>query len=566
VSKELRETVEGKRLRQTKGNTGWKLWGPYVSERQWGTVREDYSQNGDAWNSLSYDRSRLFAYRWGEDGLGGFSDAKSKVCMSLALWNGQDDHLKEKLFGLPNTSGNHGEDVKEIYYYLDSTPTHSYCKMQYLYPQEMFPYDNLRFENSIRSRHELEYELRDTGVFDNNRYFKVDIEYVKASENDIIAKYTVTNQGDLDADILVLPQITLRNTWSHSSSEKVPEMRMRQDGSVSLKADYLDKEFSIVSPGAERFLFTNNETNSRWLYGDPNCTPYTKEAFHRYFIQKDKAAVNPEQFGSKVCAVHRLNLAPGESKSVMLRLAAHNNVFDFSYLDYMVDLRKEEADTYYNVLQKRVPSADERKIQRQALAGMLWSKQFYYYDVEQWLDGDDGHPRPHIQRHKGRNHDWRHLKNEDIVSMPDKWEYPWYAAWDLAFHCIPYAMVDADFAKRQLVLMLKERYQHPNGQIPAYEWNFSDVNPPVHAWACHRVFQMDRKRNGEPDYFFLERCFHKLLINFTWWVNRKDINGNNVFQGGFLGLDNIGLFDRSAPLPGGGHIDQADGTAWMAFY
>jgi len=440
--------------------------------------------------------------------------------------------------------------------------------MQYLYPHEKFPYDELKFENGVRDRLQAEYELADTGVLDDNRYFEVDIEYAKASEEDVIGSYRVTNKGAEEAEITVLPQITLRNTWSHNKNHdedhERPSLSENGDGGVEVRG--LEKVYSFVSPGAEGYLFTDNETNSRWLHGNPNGPKYTKEAFHRYFIQRDKAAVNPKQEGTKVCAIHHLTLAPGESKTVKFRLAAHDNIYDFSYLDHILEVRKEEADDYYAVLQEPVPAEEEKVIQRQALGGMLWSKQFYYYDVEEWLDGDDCCPEPAQTRLMGRNNDWRHLKNHDIISMPDKWEYPWYAAWDLAFHCIPLAMVDADFAKRQLVLMLKERYQHPNGQIPAYEWHFSDVNPPVHAWACYRVFQMDRKRNGEADYFFLERCFHKLLINFTWWVNRKDKNGNNVFQGGFLGLDNIGLFDRSAPLPGGGHIDQADGTAWMAFY
>ncbi len=566
MADQLSKTTEGKRLAATKANTGWKHWGPYLSERQWGTVREDYSENGDAWNSLSYDVSRLYAYRWGEDGLAGFADVENKVCVSLALWNHQDDHLKEKLFGLPNSAGNHGEDVKEVYYYLDSTPTHSYCKMQYLYPQGKFPYEDIRHTNSVRNRLDPEYELSDSGAFDQGTYFQVDVEYAKAGENDFVAIYTITNKGEKAAPITVLPQITLRNTWSYQDGEKPPFFMQREDHTVSLKAAFLEDEYTFYSPDAEAYLFTDNETNTKWLYGDAKGPDYTKEGFHRYFIQDDKPAVRPERHGTKVCAVHQLEIEAGESKQVKIRLANHQNVHEDGYIKSTVAKRKGECDEFFAALQLRIRSEEEKKIQRQALAGMLWSKQFYYYDVDEWLDGDKGRSKPPASRLKGRNSDWRHLHNADLISMPDKWEYPWYAAWDLAFHCIPYAMVDSDFAKRQLVLMLKEWYQHPNGQIPAYEWNFSDVNPPVHAWACYRVFQIDRKRTGKPDYFFLERVFHKLLINFTWWVNQKDKNGNNVFQGGFLGLDNIGLFDRSAPLPNGGHIDQADGTAWMAFY
>jgi len=565
MSAELNKTNEGQRLAATKANTGWKRWGPYLSERQWGTVREDYSPNGDAWNSLSYDQSRLYAYRWGEDGLAGFADNENRFCCSLALWNHRDDHLKEKLFGLPNTAGNHGEDVKEIYYYLDSTPTHSYCKMQYIYPQETFPYDNIRYESSIRDRLDPEYELADTGVLDHDRYFRVDIEYAKFSEEDFVGVYTITNMGDRQAPLTVMPQVTLRNTWTHEEGDK-PSLALTRNNTVKATGSFLDWEYTWQSPGAMEYLFTDNETNTKWLYGDANGPDYTKEAFHRYIVQGQEDAVNPAQKGTKVCARHELVLEPGETKVVRFRFSPLEGPTSYKNIDKIISRRRKECDKFFEVLQKGIPFEGEKVIQRQAIAGMLWSKQYYYYDVEQWLDGDEGKAAPHADRLKGRNSDWRHLHNADLISMPDKWEYPWYAAWDLAFHCIPYAMVDGDFAKRQLVLMLKEWYQHPNGQIPAYEWNFSDVNPPVHAWACYRVFQMDRKRSGQGDYFFLERVFHKLLINFTWWVNQKDKNGNNVFQGGFLGLDNIGLFDRSAPLPNGGRLDQADGTAWMAFY
>ncbi len=562
-----RRTTEGQRLSATKANTGWKHWGPYLPERQWGTVREDYSASGDAWNTLSYDTSRLYAYRWGEDGLAGFADVENRVCLSLALWNHQDDHLKEKLFGLANSEGNHGEDVKEIYYYLDSTPTHSYCKMQYLYPQAAFPYADLRQQNKhVRGKHDAEYELADTGVLDGNRYFEVNIEYAKVSEDDLVATYTVTNRGPVAAPLTVIPQITLRNTWSYDHSHPQPQLSLNDDATVTLTEPHQKKDYTFYAPEAQEYLFTDNETNTKWLYGDAEGPQYTKEAFHRYFTQQDHHAVRPQGHGTKVGAVHQFFLAAGETKSISIRLADHAEVHNASEIPETIATRQDEADAFYHALQSYIPSEADRRIQRQAIAGMLWSKQFYYYDVADWLDGDPGKSPPPASRLEGRNQDWRHLSNADLISMPDKWEYPWYAAWDLAFHCIPYAMVDADFAKRQLVLMLKEWYQHPNGQIPAYEWNFSDVNPPVHAWACYRVFKMDLKRTGEPDYFFLERVFHKLMINFTWWVNQKDKNGNNVFQGGFLGLDNIGLFDRSAPLPNGGYIDQADGTAWMAFY
>jgi hypothetical protein len=553
------------------GVAPWLRWGPYLSERAWGTVREDYSAEGSAWTYFPHDHARSRAYRWNEDGLGGICDRGQYLCFALALWNGRDSILKERFFGLSGPEGNHGEDVKEYYYYLDSTPTHSYLKMLYKYPQSAFPYDELVAEGGRRGYGEPEFELNETGVFDNDRYFDVTIEYAKANHDDILIRLTAANRGAETADIWLVPTLWFRNTWSWGyKAGPMGNVRDRP----ALRATHMGVEadhprlgrYHWVAESADQLLFTENDSNTERLYGASNPSPYVKDAFHRYLIHNDTAAVNPANVGTKAAAVHRLRLAPGEAQAVRLRLSAALHIRPFEHFDAVFGQRVDEADAFYDAIQPAHLSEDDRHIQRQALAGMLWSKQFYYYDVEQWLDGDPTPPPPPESRRHGRNAAWRHFNSFDIISMPDKWEYPWFAAWDLAFHAIPLAMVDPDFAKRQLLLMTRVWYQHPNGQLPAYEWSFDDVNPPVHAWAAYRVYRMEAERSGTGDRDFLERAFHKLLLNFTWWVNRKDVEGRNVFQGGFLGLDNISVFDRSARLPSGGHIDQSDGTAWMGFY
>jgi hypothetical protein len=548
----------------TKSEANWKLWGPYLSERQWGTVREDYSPHGTAWDYLSHDHARSRAYRWGEDGIGGISDDQQRLCLSLALWNGSDPILKERLFGLTNSEGNHGEDVKEIYYYLDATPRHTYLKMLYKYPQAAFPYAQLVEENRRRGKHELEYELLDTGVFDDDRYFDVFIEYAKASEDDLLGRITVHNRGPEAAAIHLLPQLWFRNTWSWKQGATKPEMSASGNSAVCARHPQLGSYHFYVEEPCQ-LLFCDNETNSERLYGHADGVRYPKDAFHDYVVGGAPHAVHPGARSTK-CAAHcyRVVQAHG-SVELRFRLSAQAISEPFERFGETFTCRIQEADDFYARLQRDIACADTRAVQRQALAGMIWSKQYFYYDVAEWLKGDPAQPPPPPGR--SRNAEWTHLNNADILSMPDKWEYPWYAAWDLAFHCIPLAMVDAEFAKHQLLLLTREWYMHPNGQLPAYEWAFGDVNPPVHAWATWRVFQMDRKQRGDVgDLEFLERVFHKLMLNFTWWVNRKDAEGRNVFQGGFLGLDNIGVFDRSAPLPTGGHIDQADGTSWMAMY
>ena len=555
------------------GKAKWKLFGPYLSERQWGTVREDYSAHGEAWEYFPHDHARSRAYRWGEDGLAGISDDQSRLCLSLALWNGKDPILKERIFGLTNSEGNHGEDAKELYYYLDATPTHSYLKLLYKYPQREFPYAQLVEENARRkSDNRLpEFELLDTGIFDDNRYYDVFVEYAKAGVEDILMRVTVHNRGPDAATLQLLPQLCFRNTWSWKPDAKKPQLSAGKRGAIAAEHDELG-EFNLYSDGKPALLFCDNETNSRRIHGLSGAAGFYKDAFHEYIVSGNQSAVNPNLTGTKAGLLHKLTIPAGSSATVRLRLSNATAAKPFADFDSVFATRIREADEFYAELQPGIPSADARDVQRQAFAGMIWSKQFFYYDVPEWIQGDPNQPAPPPERKHGRNHEWSHLNNADIISMPDKWEYPWYAAWDLAFHCIPLALVDAEFAKHQLVLLTREWYMHPNGQLPAYEWALGDVNPPVHAWATWRVFQMDRKQrrtknpadHGDPA--FLERVFHKLMLNFTWWVNRKDTQGRNIFQGGFLGLDNIGVFDRSAPLPTGGFINQADGTSWMAMY
>jgi hypothetical protein len=560
-----KQPAERTRLAQcTPHELAWKKWGPYLSERQWGTVREDYSPHGNAWEYFPHDHARSRVYRWGEDGLAGFSDNEQRLCLSLALWNGHDPILKERLFGLTNSEGNHGEDVKELYYYLDATPTHSYLKMLYKYPQRAYPYSQLVEENRRRGSNEPEYELIDTGVFEENRYFDVFVEYAQAEVDDVLMRITVHNRGPEAAALHVLPQLFFRNTWSWRQGAPKPRMALKH-GHVEVHHDQLG-EYRWHADHSPNFIFTDNETNCQRLFDVPN-PGHVKDAFHERVVNHHARAVNPAHEGTKAAAWYRLDVPAGGSVEIRTRLAKPAHTRPFADFDAIFAARSREADEFYAEIQHDLPDADRRLVQRQAFAGMIWSKQFFYFDVPQWLNGDETQIAPPPQRKQGRNWEWDHLNNADIISMPDKWEYPWYAAWDLAFHTIPLALIDPEFAKEQLVLLTREWYMHPNGQIPAYEWAFGDVNPPVHAWATWRVFQIDRKQRGdEGDLKFLERVFHKLMLNFTWWVNRKDAEGRNVFQGGFLGLDNIGVFDRSATLPTGGHIDQADGTSWMAMY
>ncbi len=551
----------------------WKRWGPYLSERQWGTVREDYSDHGTSWEYFPHNHSGCRTYRWGEDGLLGITDREGRLCFALSLWNGRDPILKERLFGLTGPQGNHGEDVKELYFYLDSTPTHSYMKALYKYPQAEYPYDLLVEENRRRGKEEPEFELLDTGVFDGDRYFDIFAEYAKASPNDILIRVTAINRGPEEARLAIAPTLWFRNTWSWGRTGEGywPKPSIRKDGDGRLLADHasLGRFRFAASPGPEgeppAFLFTENETNISRLYGEPNPSPYVKDAFHEYVIHGKREAVNPEGTGTKAAALYSFVLPPGGGRTLRLRLSAHGESPERPFgeeFERTFGERLREAEEYYgSVIPTGLPE-EEHRIARQAYAGLLWTKQFYHYNIRDWLEGDPSQPKPADGRKRGRNHDWPHLYNRDVISMPDKWEYPWYAAWDLAFHMIPFAQVDPHFAKEQLILFLREWYMHPNGQIPAYEFAFSDVNPPVHAWAALHVF----RSTGGSDHLFLARVFQKLMLNFTWWVNRKDIHGDNVFAGGFLGLDNIGVFDRSQDLPTGGHLEQADGTAWMAFY
>ena len=555
------------------GKAAWQQWGPYLAERQWGTVREDYSAGGTAWDYFPHDHARSRAYRWGEDGIAGISDDKQNLCLSLALWNGNDPILKERLFGLTNGEGNHGEDVKELYYYLDATPTHSYLKMLYKYPQREFPYAQLVEENARRKgdSRQAEFELLDTGIFDDDRYFDVFVEYAKAGVEDILMRVTVHNRGPEEATIYLLPQLWFRNTWSWNAKSAKPGLSLANRGAVVAKHAELG-EYKLYSDGNPEVLFCENETNTRRHSGQHDAQGHFKDAFDQYIVHGKAEAVNPEQSGTKAAVLHKLAVPAGGSRLIRLRLTKRSSAKPFADFDALLTARLREADGFYAELQQGISDADKRNVQRQAFAGMIWSKQFFCYDVREWLDGDPACPPPPAERKRGRNAEWTHLNNACVMSMPDKWEYPWYAAWDLAFHTIPLALVDPEFAKHQLIQLTREWYMHPNGQLPAYEWAFGDVNPPVHAWATWRVFQMDRKQRRETnsadkgDLEFLERVYHKLLLNFTWWVNRKDAQGRNIFQGGFLGLDNIGVFDRSAPLPTGGFINQADGTSWMAMY
>ena len=588
--------AEEKRVEESRLRTAhWNRWGPYLSERQWGTVREDYSPNGEAWDFFPHDHARSRAYRWGEDGIMGISDRHQRVCFALALWNGRDPILKERLFGLSANEGNHAEDVKEYYSYLDSTPTHSYMKAVYKYPQEEFPYRKLLEENRRRSRNDPEYELLDTGVFEENRYFDVFTEYAKTSPEDILIKITTINRGPAEADLSVLPTIWFRNTWAWGGDDYRPVLRAIEPLSIPEEHGVRGSEVIgvehktygqrwLICEGKPELLFTENETNAEKLFGGQNRAPYVKDGINDYVVQGNREAVNPGRTGTKASALYRLRVAPGGTATLRLRLtdreprivrrsaprlviaAAPDSELLGQGFDAVLAMRSAEADQFYA---KRAPaglSEDAKNVQRQAFAGLLWSKQFYHFDVSTWLEGDPSSPPPSESRKRGRNHEWSHLYNADVISMPDTWEYPWYAAWDLAFHCIPLAQIDPDYAKEQLTLLFREWYMHPNGQIPAYEWAFGDVNPPVHAWAAWRVYKIEKRIRGEADRVFLESAFHKLLLNFTWWVNRKDAEGRNIFQGGFLGLDNIGVFDRSSPLPTGGFLEQSDGTSWMGMF
>jgi len=576
------KTAEHLRLEDTRNHKApWKTWGPYLSERQWGTVREDYSPNGDAWNFFTHDHARSRAYRWGEDGIAGISDDKQRLCFALALWNGKDPILKERLFGLTNSEGNHGEDVKEYYFYLDSTPTHSYMKYLYKYPQAAFPYADLLATNGRRTREEFEYELLDTGVFKDNRYFDVFVEYAKEGPDDILVKITACNRGPDAAELHLLPTLWFRNDWASwiASSNRAPgppEIRQIQTASGSsaaLATHRLLGEFTLSCEGHDvPLLFTENTTNHARLFpGQPNESPYVKDGINDHVVQGRQNTVNPDKRGTKVAAHYRHMVGGGQSATVRLRLtggtqaAGRKISIEPAAFDQIVAARLREADEFYRAVTPKSVSADQANVMRQALAGMLWSKQFFFFDGDNWLDEHNSNPL-HSGYHASRNSEWYHMLNEDIISMPDKWEYPWYAAWDLAFHTLPLAIVDPDFAKHQMELMLRGSYLHPNGQMPAYEWNFSDVNPPVHAFATLFLYRTEQALRSETDFEFLRKTFTKLLLNFTWWVNRKDRFGRNVFEGGFLGLDNIGVFDRSAPLPTGGHLEQADGTAWMALF
>jgi len=569
-------TTEEIRLAETSIELPWKKWGPYLSERQWGTVREDYSKDGNAWNYFTHDHARSRAYRWGEDGLAGVSDDQQFTCVALALWNGKDPILKERLFGLTNGEANHGEDVKEYYFYLDSTPTHSYMKYLYKYPQAEYPYSHLVETNRRLGRQDFEYELIDTGVFDDNRYFDVFVEYAKASPDDILIQVTAHNRGPDAASLHLLPTVWFRNIWSWGTDVIRPQLGQLGDDPrvVVLRHPNLGERYLHVE-GAAELLFTENDTNNTRLFGQPNRTPFVKDSIHDYIVGGRRDAVNPEKTGTKVAAHFPLTIAGGSSAVVRLRFnatapaGARSKATDASPVgqdfDVMMQARRREADEFYGQVLPASLNEDQTRVARQALAGTLWTKQFFNYDVNKWLEEHGTHPY-RASRNASRNDRWHHMHNADIISMPDKWEYPWYAAWDLAFHVLPLTMVDEDFGKKQLDLMLREDYLHPSGQIPAYEWNFGDVNPPVHAWSTIFTYRLMIRKHGEGDMEWLERSFHKLLLNFTWWVNRKDPSGNNAFEGGFLGLDNIGVFDRSAPLPTGGRLEQADGTAWMALF
>ncbi|HEX8020816.1 MGH1-like glycoside hydrolase domain-containing protein [Mucilaginibacter sp.] len=545
-------------------DTGWKKWGPYVSDRQWGTVREDYSANGDAWNYITHDMARSKAYRWGEEGIAGICDRQQYLCFAIALWNKKDPIIKERYFGLSNPEGNHGEDVKEMYYYLDSTPTHSYMKTLYKYPQNEFPYSWLVSENKRRGRQDPEFELMDTGIFDHNEYFDVFTEYAKNAQEDILIKITIHNRADKEALVNVMPTLWFRNTWGWGYDSRKPDLSASSDKVISIFHKDLGQMW-LHTEGNGELLFCDNETNSRRLYNYDDGRKYYKDGINDHIVGGEDS-VNPKNMGTKAAVNYDLTIPAGQSVTLRLRLSEDAN-YSFEDFDEVFDVRKTEADQFYNDIHGATMNPDRRLIQRQAFAGMLWNKQFFYTDVRHWLSGDKGMPRPPAQRLKARNSKWTHLNTKDIISMPDKWEYPWFAAWDLAFHCLPLATVDMAFAKNQLILLTRDWYMHPNGQLPAYEWDFGDVNPPVHAMAVWNVYKTDKENNnGKGDTYFLERVFHKLMLNFTWWVNRKDQLGNNIFEGGFLGMDNIGVFDRNMHLPSGQHLEQADGTSWMAMY
>ncbi|MFN8436639.1 MAG: glucosidase [Cytophagales bacterium] len=559
-------TIEQIRLNACVDNTGWKKWGPYLTERQWGTVREDYSPDGSAWEFTTHDMARSKAYRWGEEGIMGISDNKQVLCFAPAFWNGKDPILKERLFGVTGNQGNHGEDVKELYYYLDSTPTHSYMKALYKYPIDEYPYSILVKENQYRSKELGEFEIYDYIPFHENKYFEIFCEYAKVDENDILIKITVENKYSEAANIEVLPTFWFRNYWQADPNRKIPKLELLNSNVVGVRNEELDNLY-IYFDSPKNVLFCNNETNYERLYQVKNSNPYPKDGINDYIIYGKKDKLNPNKFGTKTAAQYSIHLEPGQKAEVRVRMSHQLTNQPFENFESIFLKRISEANEFYNSIQNGIKDADLLNIQRQAYAGMLWSKQFYYFNIKQWLKGDPKQPTPPEQRLKGRNNNWKHFNVANIISMPDKWEYPWFAAWDLAFHTIPLCRVDPIFAKRQLEILLREYYMHPNGQIPAYEWNFNDVNPPVHAWATWKVYEIDKKlNNGKGDIAFLEKIFHKLLLNFTWWVNRKDSEGNNIFEGGFLGLDNIGVFDRSQPLPTGGFLEQADGTSWMAMF
>ena len=561
--------AERQRLAEARDGTAlWYRWGPYLSDRQWGTVREDYSEHGDAWDYFPHDHARSRAYRWGEDGLLGITDDQARLCFGIALWNGADPILKERLFGLTGSEGNHGEDVKEQYYFLDATPSHAYLKGLYRYPQRAFPYAELLAENRRRGKEDPEFEVRDTGIFDEDRYFDVQVEYAKAAPEDIVIRLSVTNRGPDAAALDLLPTLWFRNTWAWGRHAARPSLAAAEPlvGARVVRAEHPHLgEFHLAAGGSPTLLFTDNETNTQRLFGIPNKDLFVKDGIDVAVVQGRTDGVNDDARGSKVSARYHLMISAGQTETVLLRLTKGRIDAPFEDAAAILERRIAEADAFHAAISPGL-SPDEAVVQRQAFAGLIWSKELYHYDVAEWLDGDPAFPAPPAARKSGRNATWRELNNLDVLSMPDTWEYPWYAAWDLAFHCIPLAVLDPDFAKGQLLLLTREWYMHPNGQLPAYEWSFSDVNPPVLAWATWRVYQIDRRIHGAADRAFLERVFHKLLLNFTWWVNRKDADGHNVFQGGFLGLDNIGVFDRSAPLPVAGHLGQADGTAWMGMY
>ena len=553
------------------GAAPWRRWGPYVAERAWGTVREDYSANGDAWTYLPHEHARSRAYRWNEDGLLGICDDNQRLCFAIALWNGNDEILKERAFGLSGPEGNHGEDAKDYWFYLDNVPSHAYMRALYKYPQRPFPYDELRQENRNRGRGDPEYELIDTGIFDQNRYFDVGVEYAKSAPTDLLIRITISNRGPDVATLDLLPTLWFRNTWSWGLSGYRPSLTAfaKSDDTVQILAEHETLgRYHLTFEGEPELLFTDNDSNAERLFGTPNPTAYVKDAFDDYLVHGRAAAVNPMREGTKAAGLYRLTLAPGGERVIRLRLSTDvNGTASFGpAFDSTFATRSSEADEFYESLAAPEVSVDERLVQRQSIAGLLWNKQFYHYDVQRWLTGDPAYPPPPPERRWGRNQAWTHLNNHDVISMPDTWEYPWYAAWDLAFHAVALSMVDPAFAKDQLVLLQREWFMHPNGQLPAYEWQFGDVNPPVQAWAAMRVYQIERRTTGVGDVRFLERIFHKLLINFTWWVNRKDVEGRNVFQGGFLGLDNIGAFNRSEDLPDGARLDQSDGTNWMAMF